>query len=151
MKSEMLDGITEDMFTIPPLIGRSIRRKLLRTALSHIREDISPPHFEIMRTLDETGTLHITEIGERLQIPKPQMTHLIDKLVNLEMVERQADDRDRRIVNIALTSKSKALIKRHKRMMEKAIKETLSSLSDKELEELSTSLRKLRDILSKLQ
>jgi len=151
MKSEMLDGITEDMFIIPPLIGRSIRRKLLRTALSHIREDISPPHFEIMRTLDETGTLHITEIGERLQIPKPQMTHLIDKLVNLEMVERQADDRDRRIVNIALTSKSKALIKRHKRMMEKAIKETLSSLSDKELEELSTSLRKLRDILSKLQ
>jgi DNA-binding MarR family transcriptional regulator len=151
VKTNMLDSITEDLFTIPPLIGRSIRRKLLRTALSHIREDISPPHFEIMRTLDETGTLHITEIGERLQIPKPQMTHLIDKLVNLEMVERQADDRDRRIVNIALTSKSKALIKRHKRMMEKAIKETLSSLSDKELEELSTSLRKLRDILSKLQ
>jgi DNA-binding MarR family transcriptional regulator len=151
MKSEMLDSITEDMFTIPPLIGRSIRRKLLRTALAHIPEDISLPHFEIMKTLDETGTLHVTEIGERLQIPRPQMTHLIDKLVNLDMVERQADDRDRRIINITLTSKSKALLKRRKRMMESAIRETLSSLTDKELKELSTSLRKLRDILVKLQ
>ncbi|HEY32023.1 MAG TPA: MarR family transcriptional regulator [Dehalococcoidia bacterium] len=151
MKTEILDIIAEDLFTIPPLIGRSIRRKLLRTALAHIREDISPPHFEIMRTLDETGTLHVTEIGERLQIPKPQMTHLIDKLVSLEMVERQTDVRDRRIINIALTSKSKTLLKKHKRIMESAIKETLSSLTDKELEELSTSLRKLRDILQKLQ
>ncbi|UCB42786.1 MAG: hypothetical protein JSV77_10105, partial [Dehalococcoidales bacterium] len=74
MKSEILDSITEDMFTIPPLIGRSVRRKLLRTAMAHIREDISPAHFEIMRTLEEAGTLHVTEIGERLQIPKPQMT-----------------------------------------------------------------------------
>lgn len=151
MKNEMLDSVTEDLFTIPPLIGRSIRRKLFRTALAHIREDISPPHFEIMRTLDESGTLHVTEIGERLQIPRPQMTHLIDKLVSLGMVERQPDDRDRRIINIAPTSKSKSLLKKHKRMMEKAIKETLSSLTDKDLKELSTSLRKLRDILSKLQ
>jgi len=151
MKNEMLDSVTEDLFTIPPLIGRSIRRKLFRTALAHIREDISPPHFEIMRTLDESGTLHVTEIGERLQIPRPQMTHLIDKLVSLDMVERQPDARDRRIINIALTSKSKSLLKKHKRMMENAIKETLSSLTDKDLKELSTSLRKLRDILSKLQ
>jgi len=151
MKPEILDGITEDMFMIPPLIGRSVRRKLLRTAMAHIREDISPPHFEIMRTLDENGTLHVTEIGERLQIPKPQMTHLIDKLVSLDMVERQPEDRDRRIINIALTSKSKSLLRKHKRIMENAIKETLSSLTDKDLKELSTSLRKLRDILSKLQ
>ena len=151
MKKEMLDSIAEDLFTIPPLIGRSVRRKLFRTALVHIREDISPPHFEIMRTLEETGTLHVTEIGERLQIPKPQMTHLIDKLVSLDMVERQPDTRDRRIINIALTSKSKTLLKKHKRRIKNAIKETLSSLTEKELGELSTSLRKLRDILSKLQ
>ena len=74
MKPEMLDSIAEDLFTIPPLIGRSIRRKLLRIAMAHIRENISPPHFEIMKTLEEAGTLHVTEIGERLQIPRPQMT-----------------------------------------------------------------------------
>ena len=151
MKTEMLDSIAEDLFTIPPLIGRSIRRKLLRIAMSHIQEDISPPHFEIMKTLEEAGTLHITEIGERLQIPKPQMTHLIDKLVALDMVERQPDARDRRIINIILTGKGKTLLKKHRRMIEGAIKKSLISLTDEELEELSTSLRKLRQILSKLE
>ena len=151
MKPEMLDSIAEDLFTIPPLIGRSIRRKLLRMAMAHIREDISPPHFEIIKTLEEAGTLHVTEIGERLQIPRPQMTHLIDKLVALDMVERQPDARDRRIINIALTGKGKTLLKKHRRVIEGTIKKSLTSLTDEELEELSTSLRKLRQILSKLE
>lgn len=151
MKSEMLDSIVGDLFTIPPLIGRSIRRKLLKTAMAHIREDITPPHFEIIKTLEEAGTLHVTEIGERLQIPRPQMTHLIDKLVALDMVARQADARDRRIINIALTGRGRTLLKKHRRMIEKAIKTSLTSLTDEELEELSTSLRKLRQILSKLE
>ena len=151
MKTNMLDSIVGDLFTVPPLIGRSIRRKLLKTAMAHIREDMSPPHFEIMKTLEESGTLHVTEIGERLQIPKPQMTHLIDRLVALDMVERQPDIRDRRIINIALTSQGKTLLKKHRRMIEGAIKKSLASLTDGELEELSTSLRKLRQILSKLE
>jgi DNA-binding MarR family transcriptional regulator len=151
MRNEILDSIAEDMFTIPPLIGRSIRRKLLRMAMAHVREDISPPHFEIMRTLQEAGTLHVTEIGERLQIPRPQMTHLIDKLVALEMVERQPDARDRRIINIALTGSGRALLKKHRRMIESAIKTSLTPLTDDELEEASTSLRTLRRILSKLE
>lgn len=119
--------------------------------MAHIREDISPPHFEIMTTLEEAGTLHVTEIGEKLQIPKPQMTHLIDKLVALAMVERQPDARDRRIINITLTSRGKILLKKHRRMIEGAIKKSLTYLTDEELEELSTSLRKLRQILSKLE
>ena len=98
MGNDILDSVTEDLFTIPPLIGRSIRRKLLKTALVNMHEDISPPHFEIMKTLEEAGTLHVTEIGERLQIPRPQMTHLIDKLVSLGIVERQTDTADRRTV-----------------------------------------------------
>ena len=151
MKPEMLDSIAEDLFTVPPLIGRSIRRKLVRTAMAHIREDISAPHFEIMKTLEEAGTLHVTEIGERLQIPKPQMTHLIDKLVTLNMVERQPDTKDRRTINIALTRRGKTLLKKHRKMIEDAIKKTLASLTDEDLEELSTSLRKLHEILSKLE
>ena len=36
-------------------------------------------------------------------------------------------------------------------MIEDTIKKSLTSLTDEELEELSTSLRKLRQILSKLE
>lgn len=146
-----MDSVTEDLFSIPHLIFRSIRRKLLKTALANINEDISPPHFEIMRTLKEAGTLHVAEIGERLQIMRPQMTHLLDKLVDLDIVERQTDTADRRTINIMLTSKGKTILEEHDSRIRNTIRNTLSCLTDEELKELSASLRKLRDIFSKLK
>ena len=149
-KTTALDSIADDLFSIPPLIGRSIRRKLLRTALVDMHEGILPPHLEIMKILGEAGTLHVAEISARLQIPRPQMTHLIDRLAGLGMVERQTDATDRRAIDITLTTEGKAMLRKHDRMMRGAIKTTLSDLTEKDLEEMSVALRKLRDILSKL-
>ena len=150
MSNDILDRITADLLSVPPLIFRGVRRRLLKTALDSINVDISPLHFEIMRLVQEDGTLHITEIGERLQVARAQMTHLIDKLVELGMVERQADSNDRRVTNIVLTGKGSAFLEEHGGNIKKATKETLSSLTDEELADLSDSLEKMRDILSKL-
>jgi len=150
MKNGILNIVAEDLFSTLPLIGRSIRKKLLKTALTSFKEDIAPPHFEIMKLLEEAGTLHVAEIGERLQIARPQMTHLIDKLVDLDIVERQTGTEDRRIINIMLTNKGKTILKEHDSDIRNATRETLSCLKDEELQDLSASLRKLREIFSKL-
>jgi len=150
MSNSKLDTVAEDLFSIPRLLGRVIRRKFLKTALANMKRGITPPHIEILRTLEESGTLHVTEIGERLQIPGPQMTHLIDKLVSLSMVDRQSDTNDRRTINIKLTTKGKTILKEHHALISDTFTTALSTLTSKELEELSVSLRKLRDILSKL-
>jgi len=147
----ILDSVAEDMFSTMPLIGRSIRRKLFKTALTGFNEDIAPPHIEIIKLLEEAGTLHIAEIGERLLIARPQMTHLIDKLVELDLVERQIGTEDRRMINVMLTDKGKAIIKEHEDHIRKATMEALSPLTVGELKELSASLRTLREIFSKLE
>jgi DNA-binding MarR family transcriptional regulator len=151
MRSDILDRITADLLSVPPLIFRGVRRKLLKIALVDINVDISPLHFEIMALLREAGTLHVAEIGERLQIARAQMTHLIDKLVDLSIVERQMYIADRRMTNIVLTGKGRAILEEHDNNIRKAIKETLSCLTNEELDDLSDSLGKLRDIFSKLQ
>ncbi len=151
MQNELLDRITADLLSVPPLIFRGTRRKLLKTALANIDPDITPLHFEIMKLLHEAGTLHPAEIGERLLVARAQMTHLIDKLVDLGIVERQANTADRRMTNILLTTEGEAFFEEHDSNIKNAIKETLSYLTDEELEGLSDSLRKLRDILAKLQ
>ena len=151
IKNSVLDSVVEDLFSTLPLIGRSIRRKLLKTALTSFNKDIAPPHFEIMKLLEEAGTLHVAEIGEKLQIARPQMTHLIDKLVDLDIVERQTGTVDRRTINIMLTNKGKTILEEHDSHIRNATRETLSCLTDEELRDLSASLRKLRDIFSKLE
>jgi DNA-binding MarR family transcriptional regulator len=150
MNRSVLDSVVKDLLSITPLVRRSIQRKVVRTGFAQIEKDISLPHLEIMKTLKEEGTRHIAEIGERLLIPKPQMTHLIDRLESLGTVVRQADTTDRRITNIMLTDKGRRIIEELDQVLTESIQGKLSCLSEKELRELSTSLKKLRDILDKL-
>ena len=151
MRSDILERVAIDLLSIPPLIFRGIRRKLIKTTLADIDVDITPHHFEIMKLLEEEGTLHVCEIGERLQIAKAQMTQLIDKLVGSNLVERKMDITDRRTINIALSVHGRAVLEEHKTSVMSAIQKTMSQLTDEDLKELSDSLRKLQDILSKLQ
>ena len=151
MGNDFRDDVVEDLLSIPPLIRRRTHRKVLKTAFARIAEDISLPHFEIMKTLQEAGTLHIAEIGERLQIPRPQMTRLIERLVRLKIVVRQMDAIDRRLINIVLTGRGRKMLEKHDRLIKGSVREKLSCLTSEELHELSVSLRKLRDVLLKLQ
>ena len=152
MQREIESRIVDDLLSVPPLIFRGIRRRMLKAALESMNIDISPLHFEIMLLLrKEKGTLKITEIGERLMVARAQMTHLIDKLVETKMVERQADSIDRRVTNIVLTARGSKFLEEHGGNVRKATEEILASLSDKELADLSASLERVREILSKLQ
>ena len=151
MRSESLGKVAVDLLSIPPLIFRLLRRKLIKTTLADIDVDIKFPHLEIMKVLREEGTLHVAEIGEKLQIAKAQMTHLIDKLVDLNLVERRMNSADRRTLNIALTARGRTLLDEHESFLVNTVRDYMSSLSDKELETFSSSLRNLRDTLFKLQ
>jgi DNA-binding MarR family transcriptional regulator len=110
MRRDNLERVALDLLSIPPLIFRGIRKKVIKSALAEIDVDITPLHFEIMTLLEEAGTLHVAEIGERLQIARAQMTHLIDKLVDLNIVERNMDIADRRIINITLTDRGRVFL-----------------------------------------
>jgi len=151
MRGENLGKLAIDLLSVPPLINRIIRRKLIMTTLADAEGDLKFLHFEIMRVLNKEGTLHPAEIGEKLLIAKAQMTHLIDKLVELGFVKRETDTCDRRTFNITLTDKGHRVLDEQDALIVSAISDNMASLSEEELEALSTALRNLRDALLKLQ
>ena len=149
MQEDIREKVAVDLLSVPPLIFRFMRRKLIRPTLSDI--DLKFPHIEIMMLLRDEGVLHPAKIGERLQIAKAQMTYLLEKLVELNLVKREMNSTDRRTLNIALTDKGKTLLEEHENSLINDVRGIMSSLSDKELKSLSGSLSNLRDTLSKLQ
>jgi DNA-binding MarR family transcriptional regulator len=151
MRGEILEKVATDLLSVPPLVFRLIRRKLVMTALTDTDMDIKLMHFEIMKVLKEEGTRHPAEIGERLLVAKAQMTHLIDKLFDLGFVKREIDASDRRTLNITLTEKGNKVIDEQDNLVINAVRDNMAALTDAELEALSNSLRSLRDILFKLQ
>ncbi|MBN2238742.1 MAG: MarR family transcriptional regulator [Dehalococcoidales bacterium] len=151
MDKGILEKVTEDLLSIPPRVFRIVRNKLVRTTLTDIGAEITPHQFEIIRLLMEEGTMHVAEIGHRLEIAKAQMTKLIDRLEETGIIERVPDESDRRVTNIALTHSGIQLLEEHRRIIENAASETMSVLTDEELKDLYNSLRTLRDILVKLE
>jgi DNA-binding MarR family transcriptional regulator len=151
MRGEILEKVAADLLSVPPLVFRLIRRKLVMTTLADTDLDIKLLHFEIMKVLKEEGTRHPAEIGEKLFIAKAQMTHLIDKLVELGFVKREMGADDRRTLNITLTEKGSKVMDEQDNLVINAVRDNMTALTDAELEALSHSLRTLRDILLKLQ
>ena len=49
------------------------------------------------------------EIADKLEVEAPSLIPIIDKLQNLELVERRSDPKDRRINRIYLTNKAESL------------------------------------------
>jgi DNA-binding MarR family transcriptional regulator len=151
MRSEIMSRVALDLLSVPPLIFRLIRRKLVMTTLAETEVNLKLLHIEIMKVLKEEGTMHVAEIGEKLLIAKAQMTHLIDKLVEPGFVEREIGTPDRRTMNISLTPKGIKFIEEQDALILNAVRDNMSDLTDKELEAMADSLRNLRDTLFKMQ
>jgi DNA-binding MarR family transcriptional regulator len=149
LRRQILAAVSRDLLSLPPLISRSIRRQLVRPTTAGPDLNITPLHYEIMRLLEIEGTLHVSEIGDKLLIARAQMTKLIDKLVNLNIVERIPDKSDRRTLNISLTGQGLKLLNEHQNRVIYAVREILSPLSDEDPEVLSRSLPAMRSILLK--
>jgi DNA-binding MarR family transcriptional regulator len=145
--SGIIDGIVENLFHVLPLI----HRKLIKIDLCSVDRRISLPHFAIMRVLDKMGPLPVSQVGEKLLIARPQMTSLIDRLVEPGIVERIPDTNDRRVINVRLTDKGKVELKACKDLIKDNVRRKLSCLKDEELKELSVALNRIGEIGSKLE
>lgn len=149
-RDEIQVRVILDLLSVPPLIFRLVRQRVLTTTLADSNLDIKLLHIEIMHVLKDEGTMHPAKIGEKLLIAKAQMTHLIDKLVELGFVKREMCADDRRTLNISLTEKGLKTLEEQDKIVLNAMNDNMSSLSDTELESLSNSLHNLSDVLFKL-
>ncbi|RKD30105.1 MarR family winged helix-turn-helix transcriptional regulator [Thermohalobacter berrensis] len=146
MNNNSLEPIVESIFSILPLF----KKKLIKPHKHNKAIDLSPSHLQILFLLDDLGKLPISEIGKHLFISKPNMTPLIQKLIKENLVERIRNEEDRRYIDIQITKKGKELIENHKALVAGNLKKKLANLSEEDLKELSLSLNKVKEIISKL-
>jgi len=151
MTNQLLKGAVSDLLSIPPVLHRTFRQKVMIKTFGDIYEKITSIHGEIIRLLEEEGPLSIGRIGDRLMIAKAQMTQLIDKLVELEIVERRPVKGDRRKIEIALTDTGKGLMEEHRKNIDQSVRNLMSSLTEKDLKSLSDALVVVKDVLAMLK
>lgn len=87
----------------------------------------------------------MSEVAGDLGITVGTLTTAINNLVKKEYVERQKDEKDRRVVKIVLTKKGKLAYRVHEKFHSDMIKATIDGLTDEEEVLLADALGKLND------
>jgi MarR family 2-MHQ and catechol resistance regulon transcriptional repressor len=116
---------------------------------AHVRSlGLTPAQFDIVATLGNTPGMTTRELGEKTLITKGTLTGVVDRLADKKLVRRVALPSDGRCQIVQLTKQGEKLFARvfpaHLAHMERAF----ARLSQKELNAMTESLRRLRGMLA---
>lgn len=124
-----------------------IRETFFRPAELITRSRLSPIQFYAVSVLYRKGSLSMSELASEMQISKQQLTPLIYKLIENNLLVKKTDQNDRRIVRIEITEAGRSMVEELWAAMKLALAEKLSVLPDMELDELEQMLKRIQAIL----
>jgi DNA-binding MarR family transcriptional regulator len=154
MEETKTEQIVRGIFEVIPVIMQSKRlmhNKLLESLeKSETKIRITETHVRILMILFRTKDLTMTVLGKLLMISKPNATTLVDDLVELKLVERISDSKDRRLVYIQLTQPGLEFIQNYRIMMGEETKKGLVLFTAEELDSYIDTLKKMKYFTSKL-
>ena len=146
IKEGKLEGIADSFLLFFPLFYR----KILRVASSKKRVNPINTQFQVLAIVMHSGNLQTSEIGRRLGISSPNMTPLIDRLIEKGYAERLSDSKDRRVIKIGISEKGRRFVAGRRRLARNEIKRNLSTLSLEEVVVLSTAIETFKQVIARV-
>lgn len=117
-----------------------MNNEFVKSILLELEINISQQHYMILKLLEGDKHLYISEFVDKLSITKPQMTSLLDKLIELDYVNRTNDQKDRRRVYISITKEGKRITSKINEAINNLLNNRLILLSETEIETLENGL-----------
>jgi DNA-binding MarR family transcriptional regulator len=94
-------------------------------------------------TINMLGNPNLGEIAKALNLSKPSVTAIVDKLESKGYIEKFQSDEDRRSFHVHLSTKGKNLVKLHGETHNKIVEMLQNNLDSKDLKNLVTILNKV--------
>jgi DNA-binding MarR family transcriptional regulator len=107
---------------------------------------LSPAQYNVLRILRGAGPdgLACREIGERMIAKDPDITRLLDRLEERELIRRSRDRADRRVITTRITDRGMELLKGLDKSIEELHVNQLGHLGERRLRSLVTLLEAAR-------
>jgi DNA-binding MarR family transcriptional regulator len=148
----MVKGVSTDfakeMARMLPTLMRAVtsRMEALLT-----KENLAVSHIVVLDMLKEKGSCTMGELAQALSLSMGAVTGIVDKMIEMGLVERERSTEDRRVVKVGIVEKGKALASDVNKMRVDATKDLYASLTDAEREEYLRMIRKIYDNLRQKQ
>ena len=136
-----LDEKTSQKFTT---LQQLLDRRILRPFYIRQHYDLSPLQINVLLLLDKGASLSMSQIAYQLDISKPNVTPIVDRLIMGEYVVRTPSAVDRRVIEIRATEKGKKFIRTirtdMRRMLENRFAQTDQQAFDQFIEAMDVCI-----------
>lgn len=124
------------------LIARIVARYSKDYEAAAARYELTPIQAKVLAAVTTPMPMH--RIAEKLGSERSNVTGIVDRLEARGLVSREADERDRRIKNVAATPAGKVAARGFQRALQFAA-EPLAALSERDRRQLRDLLRRIAD------
>jgi DNA-binding MarR family transcriptional regulator len=110
---------------------------------SYEEEGFTARQIVYIDTINALGNPNLGEIAKALNLSKPSVTAIVDKLESKGYIEKFQSDEDRRSFHVHLSAKGEKLVKMHNETHNHIVDMLQNNLESKDLKTLVTILNKV--------
>ncbi|MGH4139899.1 MarR family winged helix-turn-helix transcriptional regulator [Clostridium sp.] len=148
MGNEYIDEIFDELISVFPMFTKKI---FVINDNTITNKGIARAHVNLMRFLKTEGACTMTDLGKMLYVSKPNITVLVNKLVEFNMVKRILDQNDRRIIYIELTEIGHTCLEKHTEAMKISFNKSMQKFNIDDLALLKETLNNMKIIVEKIE
>ncbi|MDQ0341164.1 DNA-binding MarR family transcriptional regulator [Caldalkalibacillus uzonensis] len=127
----------------------TIMRMLGPELSEHLEEGLTGDQYFLLTILQNKGRMTSSELAREFRVRPSAITAMVDRMIKNEIVTRERDGRDRRVVYIKMTEKGQRVLEKSLRKRNEIMEKYLSQLERSELESLVKVYEKLATIIVK--
>jgi DNA-binding MarR family transcriptional regulator len=129
----------------------------LRSIITHVMGDasgawmdldVTMPQMKVLMLLRENGALRVGILARHLNVSTPTITGIVDRLVRQDLVKREDDPSDRRVVLNVLTPKGEQLMDRLRHRSDEELTHNINALTSQEQADLARLLKRLEETIA---
>lgn len=106
---------------------------------------------KILALLDDQGPMKMSDVARQISVTMSNATAIVDKMVRLDLVQREADPNDRRVIRVVASEQGKAVIANCMETQTRCFEQVLKRLSPEKRAKLLASFNTIHELLSELQ
>lgn len=128
-------------------ISLRILTRWIKEKLSDPDLDITLSQYHILAYLDQVESTTVSQLAQYLRVTSSAVTTMIDRLFRMDLVIRERDHEDRRVVTLRLSEDGKSVVDAFRKKQESIYTELFADLDDEELRQLTALLQKVTSTL----
>ena len=146
LRNAVAESISKNIFQAMALL----KKRVVRFNSLQAEHGIPLSHVQVLALLNEVDSMTISEISQKFDIAKPNITPLVDRLIAAGLVDRVHSSTDRRVVNVVILPAGRQKLMEIQAALNANVADWARVLSPEEFTGLADALETVTSTLSKI-